>query len=100
MIQGQGQNLVGREPGAVLVNNPKAVRIAVQPKAKGGFASLDDGLYLRYGRVSSLFFKTKSSQDELIQQLETLCGRSFSTGGEARAEQSNAGKVPEGESSG
>ena len=29
MIQGEGKNLVGREPGAVLVNNPKTIRIAV-----------------------------------------------------------------------
>ena len=54
MIQGQGQNLVGCKPGAILVDNPKAVCIAIQSKAQGGFAGLYTFAYIGHARFVGL----------------------------------------------
>ena len=43
MIKGESQNLVGREPGAIFIDNAEAVSIAIEPEAKLGFAGADEG---------------------------------------------------------
>ena len=42
MIQCEGQYLVWRKPGAVLVDHPEPVGVAVEPKREIGFAALDE----------------------------------------------------------
>ena len=42
MVKREGEDLIRREPSSILINNAKAVRIAVQPQAQLCVAGTDE----------------------------------------------------------